>query len=110
MLEKDHANLLAILDAAGKILRFTEDHTDADTFYEDQRTFDAVLMNFVLIGETVSKLSDELKHENDHIPWQKIKGFRNMIAHDYFGVDAEEVWQIVQNSLPELEIELKGLV
>lgn len=103
MSEKDRGNLLAILDSCAKIRRFTEDLGDADAFYSDERTFDAVLMNFVVIGESVSKLSEELMTRETQIPWLKIKGFRNIVAHDYFGVDAEEVWQIIKNNLPEFE-------
>jgi uncharacterized protein with HEPN domain len=103
MLEKDKANLLSILDSCNKIFRFTEDLFDADAFFEDQESFDAVMMNFILIGEAVSKLSDSLKASTAHIPWQKIKGLRNIAAHEYFGIDAEEVWQIIKNHLPQLE-------
>ena len=110
MLEKDHANLLAILDAAGKIQRYTEGHSNADSFHSDELTFDAVLMNFVVIGETVSKLSDELKGANSQVQWQQIKGFRNIIAHDYFGVDAEEVWQIIQKHIPVLIADINSII
>jgi uncharacterized protein with HEPN domain len=110
MSEKDRGNLMAILDSCTKIQKFTKDFWDADAFYSDERSFDAVLMNFVIIGEAVSRLSPELKAEQDHIPWSKIKGFRNIVAHDYFGVDAEEVWQIIKNYLPELERELSLLL
>lgn len=103
MLEKDKANLLAILESCHKISRFTADLIDADAFFADQESFDAVLMNFILIGEAVSKLSERFKNENSQVPWQKIKGFRNIAAHEYFGVDAEEVWQIIKTHLPELE-------
>lgn len=102
MSDKDRANLLAILDSAGKIQRFVADHNEADTFYSDVESFDAVLLNFVIIGESVIRLSDVLKEDNSHIPWQQIKRFRNFVVHDYFGVDAEEVWQIIQDHLPEL--------
>jgi uncharacterized protein with HEPN domain len=102
MSEKDKANLLAIVDSCTKIQGFVKDISDADGFYDDGKTFDAVLMNFVVIGEAVARLSDEIKQKEKHIPWPRIKGLRNMVAHDYFGVDAEEVWQIVQNNLPEL--------
>ncbi|MCB0522812.1 MAG: DUF86 domain-containing protein [Saprospiraceae bacterium] len=110
MPEKDKASLLAIIDAAGKILKYTEDLPDADSFFRDEKTFDAVLMNFVLIGETVAKLSEALKDAHPHIPWQKIKDFRNIIAHDYFGVDAEEVWQIIQNNMPALVGDIKHIL
>lgn len=64
-------------------------------------------MNFILIGEMVSKLSDQFKNENQEIEWWKIKGLRNIISHNYFGVDAEEVWQIMNTKLPELKLFIK---
>ena len=67
-------------------------------------------MNMVIIGEAVSRVSNELKEKNKHIPWKRIKGFRNIVAHDYFGVDAEEVWQIIKNNLPELEGQIKEIL
>lgn len=110
MSEKDKANLLAILDSCSKIKTFTGEIWDADAFFEDEKTFDAVLMNFVIIGEAVARLSTTLKSENTHIPWGDIQGIRNLVAHDYFGVDAEEVWQIIQNSLSELELQVEKLL
>lgn len=110
MSEKDKANLLAILDSCQKIQKFTSGISDADTFFADEKTFDAVLMNFVIIGEAVARISEGLKQENKHVPWIKIKGLRNLVAHDYFGVDAEEVWQIIKNNLPELAEEIQTIV
>lgn len=69
-----------------------------------------MLMNFVIIGEAVARLTDEIKEKEPQIPWKKIRGFRNIVSHDYFGVDAEEVWQIVKNNIPELEIEVKKIL
>lgn len=60
MSDKDKANLLAILDSCSKIRKFTEETWDADSFFADEKTFDAVLMNFVVIGEAVTRLSDDL--------------------------------------------------
>lgn len=68
--------------------------------------FDAVLMNFILIGEMTARLSSQFKERNSHIDWVKIKGLRNIIAHDYFGVDAEEVWQIIIIYLAKLKSEI----
>ena len=110
MSEKDKGNLAAILDSCRKINEFTTDLFDAESFYENQKTFDAVLMNFVIIGESVSRLSDQLKDKENHIPWSKIKGFRNIAAHDYFGVDAEEVWQIIKNDIPVFELQIKNIL
>ncbi|MCC6412364.1 MAG: DUF86 domain-containing protein [Saprospiraceae bacterium] len=110
MFEKDKGNLLAIADACHKIQKFIDYILDADAFCADEKTFDAVLMNFVVIGEAVVRLSNDLKEKESHIPWVRIKGFRNIAAHDYFGVDAEEVWQIIKNHLPQLEQDIQNLL
>ncbi len=102
MSEKDISNLAAILDSCAKIRKFVADYWDADALFADDKSFDAVLMNFVIIGEAVARLSNACKENSPHITWDRIKGFRNMVAHDYFGVDAEEVWQIINNHLPGL--------
>lgn len=95
--------MLSVLDAARKISRFSSGFSDADMLFQDEKTFDAVLMNFVVIGEAVARLTKEITEVYQDVPWAKIKDFRNIIAHNYFGVDAEEVWQIIQNNLPELK-------
>mgnify|MGYP000106075153 CR=1 FL=1 len=106
MSDKDKANLLAIIDSCIKIQNFTDDILDADDLFADEKTFDAVLTNFVIIGESVARLSENIKEKENQIPWLKIKDFRNLVAHDYFGVDAEEVWQIIKDRLPNLEEEI----
>jgi uncharacterized protein with HEPN domain len=108
---KDFACLLNIKEAIEKIYEYTADHRDADTFNNDSKSFDAVMMNFVVIGEMSEKLSDEFRIETDkEIDWFKIRGFRNIIAHNYFGIDAEEVWQIIKNSLTDLEREIIKII
>jgi len=110
MSKKDKGNLLAIIDSCSKIEKFTADLWDADAFFSDEKTFDAVLMNMVIIGEAVGRLSNELKDKNKHVSWMRIKGFRNIVAHDYFGVDAEEVWQIIKKNLPELKHQIEEIL
>lgn len=110
MSEKDTATLLAILEACVKIQNFVKNIDDADTFYADEKTFDAVLMNFVVIGESVVRLTDNMKQSHSTIPWIKYKGFRNIVVHNYFGVNAEEVWQIVGTSIPALKGEIERIV
>ena len=68
------------------------------------------MMNFVVIGEMVDKLSDDVKENNPNIEWIKIKGFRNLVAHDYFGIDAEEVWQIIKSKIPKLRSDITKLL
>ena len=70
-----------------------------------------LMMNFVVIGEMVGKLSEELTEDTKaKIDWLKVKAFRNIVAHNYFGIDAEEVWQIINGSLRDLQIQLSNLI
>lgn len=110
MSEKDEANLLAMKDAAEKILRYSKDFGSADDFYSDAKSFDATLMNFLVIGETVTKISEPVISVNPKITWSKIKGLRNIVAHDYFGVDAEEIWEIIQKHIPKFITDLEEIL
>lgn len=71
---------------------------------------DAVLLNFVIIGGSVVRLSEDLKEENSHIPWKQIKGFRNFAVLDYFGINAEEVREIIRIHLPEFRNSIQEIV
>ena len=107
---KDFHCLETILESIDRIYEYTSEFKCADELNNDYRNFDATMMNFVVIGEMVGKLSDDLKRENPNVEWQKIKGFRNILAHDYFGIDAEEVWQIVKNRIPLLREDIKIII
>lgn len=108
---KDFAYIVSILDSIEKILDYTAGFNNADEFFEDIKSFDATMMNFVVIGEMADKLSGEIKAKtSDKVDWQRVIGFRNIIAHNYFGIDAEEVWQIIQNRLINLKETLKDYV
>jgi uncharacterized protein with HEPN domain len=73
-----------------------------DDFVQDDRTYDAVVRNVELIGEAANNLPDWVKTAVDQIEWRKIVGLRNILAHAYFGVDDEILWDIVQTKVPEL--------
>jgi uncharacterized protein with HEPN domain len=110
MLTKDLHCLETIIEATDRIIEYTSGFNSADDFNNDYRNFDATMMNFVVMGEMVDKISDEFKKANSKIEWIKIKGFRNIVAHDYFGIDAEEVWQIIKNKIPSFRIEITTLL
>ena len=110
MPKSDRANLLAILDAIAKIEQYVQGFTQSDELYGDSRSFDATMMNFVLIGEMVDRVSDQTKSKHPEVNWKQINGFRNIIAHNYLGIDAEEVWQIVQNHVPRLQKQLAAVL
>ena len=108
--EKDKANLTAILDSCNKILKFTRKKKNADDFYEDEMAYDASLMNFIVTGEAVAKLSSVIKTRHKEIQWQKIKSFRNIISHEYLEVDPERTWQTIKKHLPQLKRELSAII
>jgi uncharacterized protein with HEPN domain len=110
MLTKDQHCLESILEAIDRIIEYTSGFKSADDFNTDYRNFDATMMNFVVIGEMVDKLSEDFKTKNSAMEWIKIKGFRNIAAHDYFGIDAEEVWQIIRNKIPVLKSDISKLL
>jgi uncharacterized protein with HEPN domain len=110
MLTKDHYCLETIIEALDRIIEYTSGFGSADDFNNDYRNFDATMMNFVVIGEMVDKISDDFKRSHDNIEWIKIKGFRNIVAHDYFGIDAEEVWQIIKSKIPNLKTQIQILL
>jgi len=109
-MSRDRPNVLAMLDAIARIEEYTSPIRDAEHFHSSAQAFDATLMNFVIIGEMVDRLSDDLKQRHPETDWPEIKGFRNMVAHDYLGVDADEVWQIVQVDLPSLKACLSAIL
>ena len=98
-----------MLETIEKIFDYTKNFTNADNFINDGKSFDATMMNFIALRETVLKLSEQFKNSNKHIEWHKISAFRNIIAHDYFGIDEYEVWEIIKNHLPKLKIDIKKL-
>ena len=110
MSRKDRGSLLAVQDSINKILDYVKGISSAKEYFRSQIVFDATLMNFISIGEMAGRISPELKAKYAEVDWQKMKDFRNLVAHDYLGVDAEEVWQIIKNDLPPLENSIKKIL
>jgi uncharacterized protein with HEPN domain len=97
-----------IIDSAYKILDYT-DSLSFEEFIKDGKTIDAVIRNFEIIGEAANRLSEDFKDEHSNIDWHRIRGFRNRIVHDYFGIDYSIVWEIKELFLPNLIVTLKSL-
>lgn len=110
MPDKDKLNILSINYAIEKIFNYSRSYSNADDFYKNQRDFDAAMMNFIVIGEMVARLTEEFVEQNTQVDWFKIRGFRNIVAHNYFGIDAEEVWQIITAHIPKLKKEIKNIL
>jgi uncharacterized protein with HEPN domain len=73
-----------------------------DEVFSDKMRFDGILHNFHIIGEAVKKLPDDLRKEHADIPWSEIAGMRDLIAHAYFALDLEILWQGIQEDVPVL--------
>lgn len=97
-----------IIESGHKILNYTES-LSFEQFIGDSKTVDAVVRNFEIIGEAANRLPEDFKDSHSEIDWHRIKGFRNRIVHDYFGIDYSIVWKIKESFLPDLLIKLKAL-
>jgi uncharacterized protein with HEPN domain len=71
---------------------------------------DAIIRNFEIIGEATKHLSPELKQSHPEIQWRGMAGFRDVLIHNYMGVDLEEVWNILKNELPQIKSSLKAIM
>ncbi|MFN9596372.1 MAG: DUF86 domain-containing protein [Bacteroidota bacterium] len=97
-----------MIESAEKIISYT-DGFSLEEFINDDKTVDAVIRNFEIIGEAANRLPDEFKTANPQIEWSTLRGFRNRIVHDYFGIDYSIVWNIIKNYLPGLLTSLKSV-
>ena len=86
-----------MLQSAQKIKLYTKD-LDYDAFLADDKTIDAV-RNFEIIGEAANRIDPDFRDKTPEIEWKRIRGFRNRIVHDYFGIDYEIVWSIIESYL-----------
>ena len=102
MFKRETALLLEdILEAGNKILSYTA-AMSFDDFIADNKTIDAVVRNFEIIGEAANRVPEDFKSSHPEIEWRRIIGFRNRIIHEYFGIDYETVWKIKNENIPGL--------
>lgn len=107
MLRDESLYLTDIQDCCEKVLKYTAGYTLKDLIH-DERTFDAILHNLEIIGETTKHISDETKARYLQVKWRKIGDFRNIVAHEYFGVSDEIVWDVIEeNEIPPLLAQIK---
>lgn len=98
-----------MLEAVERTLAYTY-NMELEAFSEDTKTSDAVLRNLQVLGEAANKVSTETRQLMPEIEWTKIIRSRNIVVHEYFGVDYEVVWRIVKVHLPILKDQLDTLL
>ncbi len=107
-MNRDNAYIADIVDSSNKILAYISNHSYED-YYSNQLIQDAVVRRLIIIGEAVNRLSDDFKKANPDIPWQIIKGFRNILVHEYDSLDYDLIWETINNELPKLIIQLNNI-
>ena len=104
----DRVYLQHIRDAIDDIATYTS--VGRGAFFADRMRQDATLGKLEVIGQAVKNLSEETKSRQPHIPWKQIAGMRDKVIHDYFGVNLEIVWVVVEKDLPQLERAIQALL
>jgi len=98
-----------IIEAIESIEEYIEGHT-FDSFQTNKMLFDAVVRNLEVIGEASKSIPDEIRDRYDDVPWQRMVGLRNILIHEYFGVNKQVIWKIVSENIPEIKPKMKRLL
>lgn len=96
-----------MLDCIDRVEEYTAE--GKEHFYHSRQAQDAVVRNLQVMAESSQRLSEELKAEHDAIPWRDISGFRNVLVHDYLGLDLEVIWSVVEQDLPVIRAVLEKM-
>jgi uncharacterized protein with HEPN domain len=91
-----------ILDAIQKIELYTKSLNFSD-FSKDNKTVDAVIRNFEIIGEATKRVSEAIKSKYPSVPWRMMAGTRDKLIHEYFGVNLDVLWKAVKEDIPALK-------
>lgn len=98
-----------IQDSIRKIEKYTRG-LDFEKFSRDEEKIDAVVRNLSIIGEAVRNIPKDMKAKNPEVAWNEIKGMRNKVVHEYFGIDEEILWKTIQNDLPIFKKQIAKLL
>jgi uncharacterized protein with HEPN domain len=98
-----------IAQSCRKILTFTTDLTQAELL-QDEKTYDAVIRNLEIIGEAAKHISSESRKQLPDIEWRKASGLRDMLAHAYFGIDKDILWDVIKNKIPQLAKQISAFL
>ena len=105
----DRLLLMDILEAGDKIIRFTSGYT-FEHYRNDEKTIDAVIRNFQVIGEASRHISVQMMEQNPAVEWSKMRGLRNILVHQYFGINHKVIWETIQNFLPQTIEAIKQII
>ena len=98
-----------ILQACNDILNFTQGMNSAAELQNDRRTFLAVIHSLEIIGEAARQMPKSFREKHSDFPWRETASLRNVIAHEYFGLDIEIIWDVIKTRIPALAKQVKQL-
>jgi len=98
-----------IVEAIDKIGKYLAGF-DFEKFSSNDLIFDAVIRELEIVGEAANRVEIKFQESHPEIPWRKMTGIRNLLIHEYFGVNAKIVWETCQTDLKELKMSLKSLL
>lgn len=107
-MKDDAAYLRHMQDCIARIERYT--HDGPATFSDSTLLQDAVIRNLQTIGQSVLQLSDALKIAHPEVDWKNIVGLRNVLVHDYLGVNVARIWEIIGHDLPVLKDKIDAML
>ena len=81
-----------------------------DEFRRNYLVVDAIVRNFEIIGEAAKNVPEEIKSSYPKVPWKKMIGLRNLISHEYFGLDYEMLWKVATESIPENKRDIENII
>ncbi|MCX7000339.1 MAG: DUF86 domain-containing protein [Candidatus Sumerlaeota bacterium] len=98
-----------IIDSIFRIERYTKDITFQE-FSSNEMILDAVIRNFIIIGEAARNIPQEITQSYPDIPWRLMGDLRNFVAHTYWGINLQTIWDTIQNDLPPLVPQLQAIL
>ena len=107
-MKTDRLYLLHICECASRIEQYCRG--GKDVFFQDVKTQDAVLRNLHTLSESTQRLSKTLKEAHPEIDWRGLSGFRNVLVHDYLGINLVRVWELVERDIPALKRGMEAIL
>jgi uncharacterized protein with HEPN domain len=108
-MKDDRLYLIHISECIQRIEKYLRDG-GRDAFMASDLMQDAIIRNLQTMAESTTRISEELQEKHPEVDWFKIRGFRNMLVHDYLGVDLGRIWNILANELPRLKTAIEKML